>query len=117
MFNIRYLQPIFSSPSTNPEQSNQKTKACAKIQCNVLDTSNPPFTLSYLSEINLLPLKLLRKLSRPLHLSRGDGPALARRAHGDGLESGRRAGSGADGELLAVGAADHGAGRGAGAAA
>ena len=68
------------------------------------------------SKTSSLNLKLLRKLSRPLHLSRSDGTSRARRAHGDGLESGRGAGRGADGELLAVGAADHGAGGGAGAA-
>ena len=77
---------------------------------------NRPSTLSSLAEISLLTLKLLRKLSRPLHLSRGDRTTLARRAHGDGLESGSGSGSGADCELLAVGTADHGAGRGAGAA-
>ena len=73
-------------------------------------------TPPYLPKTNHLPLKFLRKLSRPLNLSRGDRTTLARRAHGNGLESGRGSGSAADCELLTVGAADHGAGGGAGAA-
>ena len=77
---------------------------------------NYPSAVSSVPEIDPLTLKLLRKLSRPLHLGRGDRTTLARRAHGDGLESGSGSGSGADCELLAVGAADHGAGGGAGAA-
>ena len=66
--------------------------------------------------MNPLTLKLLPKLSRSLDLSRSDGPTLARRALGDRLEGRRGPGSWADCELLAVGAADHGTGGGAGAA-
>lgn len=61
-----------------------------------------------------LSLKALRKLSRPLHLSRSNSATLARRAIGDGLEGRSHSGGGADGELFAVGAADHAAGGGAG---
>lgn len=77
---------------------------------NAIYTLNHPSTPSSLPKSSPLTLKLLRKLSGPLDLSRGDRTTLARRALGDGLESGRGSGSGADGELLAVGAADHGAG-------
>lgn len=61
-----------------------------------------------------LSLKLLGELGRPLHLGRSNSTTLADRAIGDGLEGRSHPGAGADGELFAVGAADHRAGGGAG---
>ena len=69
--------------------------------------------LSFLSMIFSLhpPIHLSRivlgELSRPLHLGRSNSTTVARRAIGDRLECRSHSGTGADGELFAVGAADH----------
>lgn len=61
-----------------------------------------------------LSLKLLGKLGRPLHLGRSNSTTLAYRAIGDGLEGRSHSGTGADGELFTVRAADQAARGGAG---
>lgn len=61
-----------------------------------------------------LSFKLLGKLGRPLHLGRSNSTTLAHRAIGDGLEGRSHSGTGADGELFTVGAADQAARGGAG---
>lgn len=112
---LHYTQALAHRPLKKPNML-AKSSAISKHTRAAYLKSNPTNPPSPSHHPPTLIEPPPRELRRALHLGGRDRSIGARCSRGHGLEGRGRPGGGAEGELLAVGAADHAAGGGAGAA-